>query len=150
MNKPLNIRHARKQDLAGLMALYSHLHPDDPPCPPAMTEELFKRFKTYPGSAIFLGTIDGDLICTCTLVIIPNLTRAGTPYGLIENVVTHTDHRGKGYGTSVLHSAVEHGFDQGCYKVMLMTGARDPQTLGFYARAGFEPSKAGFQQRRPS
>ncbi len=37
------------------------------------------------------------MVATCTLVVIPNLTRGGTPYALIENVVTHTDHRNKGY-----------------------------------------------------
>jgi hypothetical protein len=31
---------------------------------------------------------------------------------------------------------------------MLMTGSKKPETLAFYLRAGFEPSKAGFQKRR--
>jgi hypothetical protein len=31
---------------------------------------------------------------------------------------------------------------------MLMTGSKKPSTLAFYASAGFEQSKTGFQVRR--
>lgn len=40
-------------------------------------------------------------------------------------------------------------WEAGCYKVMLMTGSKRPETLRFYADAGFEQSKTGFQIRRP-
>jgi len=35
--------------------------------------------------------------------VIPNLTRACRPYGVIENVVTHSSHRGQGWGHALLH-----------------------------------------------
>jgi GNAT superfamily N-acetyltransferase len=82
------------------------------------------------------------------LIVIPNLTRGGKPYGLIENVVTHVGYRGRGYGTRILHAAVAAAWDAGCYKVMLMTGSKQPSTLRFYESAGFEQTKTGFQMRR--
>jgi GNAT superfamily N-acetyltransferase len=88
------------------------------------------------------------LTSSCTLVVIPNLTRSGQPYGLIENVVTHSTYRGRGFGKQILQAAVEAAWKADCYKVMLMTGSKRPSTLAFYAAAGFEQNKTGFQIRR--
>lgn len=91
----------------------------------------------------------GELVASCTLVVIPNLTRSGSPYALIENVVTHAGHRRRGHGRALLDAAVAAAWAAGCYKAMLMTGSKRPETLRFYADAGFEQSKTGFQIRRP-
>jgi GNAT superfamily N-acetyltransferase len=81
---------------------------------------------------------------------VPNLTRGARPYGLIENVVTHPDWRGRGIGTAVLHHALNLAWDADCYKVMLLTGRTDEATLGFYERAGFAGGeKTGFVARPP-
>lgn len=83
--------------------------------------------------------LDGQLVASCNLTIIPNLTRACRPYGLIENVVTHRAYRNRGFGKAVLARAVEVAWEQDCYKVMLMTGRKDEATLRFYQSAGFDP-----------
>ena len=120
----------------------------DSRCAPDKAEESFNRFLHYHGSVILVGAIGAELVTSCTLIVIPNLTRGGTPYALIENVVTHADHRGKGFGQRVLRSAVERAWAEGCYKAMLMTGSKRPSTIAFYEAAGFEQSKTGFQVRR--
>jgi GNAT superfamily N-acetyltransferase len=68
---------------------------------------------------------------------------------MIENVVTHTAYKGRGFGKQLLRVAVEAAWQADCYKVMLMTGSKKPSTLAFYAEACFEQSKTGFQVRRP-
>jgi GNAT superfamily N-acetyltransferase len=77
------------------------------------------------------------LVSSCALVIVPNLTRGVRPYGLIENVVTHVDHRRAGLGRAVLAAAVEAAWVADCYKIMLATGSRREETLRFYGGAGF-------------
>ena len=69
------------------------------------------------------------MVASCTLTIIPNLTRACRPYGVIENVVTHTVHRGDGWGRALLQRTLAHAWRERCYKVMLMTGRKDAATL---------------------
>ena len=54
-----------------------------------------------------------------------------------ENVVTHADHRGKGYATAFLNYAKELAVTADCYKMMLLTGAKNESTLNFYKRAGY-------------
>lgn len=148
MNTVLTIREASADDLDGLLKLYLHLTPNNVPFSSVTAEKIFSRFLQYEGSVILLGEIDDELVSSCTLVVVPNLTRGGTPYALVENVVTHIDHRRQGYGKSVLDAATKHAWGFDCYKVMLMTGSKDIATLTFYERAGFKQSKTGFQKRR--
>ncbi|WP_210237842.1 GNAT family N-acetyltransferase [Aliirhizobium smilacinae] len=97
---------------------------------------------------IIVGQAGDALATSCTLVVVPNLTHGGTPYGLIEYVVTHREYRNRGFGRQVLLYAAEAAWKAGCYKVMLMTGSKRRETLDFYLGAGFEQSKTGFQMRR--
>ncbi|EGF93645.1 acetyltransferase GNAT family protein [Asticcacaulis biprosthecium C19] len=144
----LVIRPAASADLSHLLDLYRHLDAEDTRCPPGVAVDVFERFRRYDGSAILIGLIGEAMVASCTIVVIPNLTRGGMPYALIENVVTHGDCRGQGFGKAILAAAVERAWAQGCYKAMLMTGSKKPETLAFYAAAGFEASKTGFQVRR--
>lgn len=148
MTEDLVIRPAAQPDLPALLALYAQLHPDALDPAPGDAARILGEFSRYPGSAVLVGWLGPLLVSTCTLVVVPNLARGGTPYALIENVVTETAHRGRGLGRQVLRHAVSAAWECGCYKVMLMTGATDPGTLRFYAGAGFEQSKTGFQVRR--
>ena len=82
-------------------------------------------------------------------IIVPNLTRGGASYALIENVVTHAEHRRRGYAGALIGYAVNEAWKAGCYKVMLLTGSKNPATLRFYENCGFLQDKTGYQIRRP-
>jgi len=150
MSGALRIRPAGPADLPAVTELYRHLDPEDPLPPAGEAGSAWRGVLEHPGLTVLVGEApSGGLVASCTLVVIPNLTRACRPYGLIENVVTHADHRRRGHGRALLHAAVAAAWKAGCYKVMLMTGSKRPETLRFYAGAGFEQSKTGFQARRP-
>ena len=149
MTSCLNIRPGNSDDLDRLLDLYIHLSPTNTRYSLEQAQEIFTRFQCYPGSQILVGEIGNVLVASCTVVVVPNLTRGGKPYALVENVVTHTDHRGKGYGKATLHAAIDHSWEQDCYKIMLMTGSSENRTLSFYESAGFSQTKTGFQIRRP-
>jgi len=140
------IRAIRPEELPDLLALYSHLHPADP----ALTvnpeiERLWQGICADPNLHYFGADVGGHLVATCTLAIIPNLTRSARPYGLMENVVTHPDFRKRGIGTSLLRHALQLAWKQKCYKVMLLTSRKEPATLHFYEQAGFRAGlKTGF------
>lgn len=144
----MDIREAEDDDLPPLLALYRHLDPNDAETTLDDARVRLALLRRYPGSGILVGCVDGALVTSCTLVIVPNLTRGGMPYALIENVVTHADHRGKGYGTALLKAAAAAAWRADCYKVMLLTGSKRPAVHQFYLGAGFEQTKTGFQIRR--
>ena len=68
-------------------------------------------------------------------------------YAFVENVVTHADHRGKGYAGECLAYAKQIAEQENCYKMMLLTGSKKPETLHFYEKAGYNSSdKTAFIQ----
>jgi len=145
-----DIRRIRADELPSLLGLYRHLHPADPEL--AVTpdvERLWQRILSDSALQYLVAEAAGQIVSTCALTIVPNLTRGARPYGLIENVVTHPDFRRQGIGTRILHAALSLAWEQDCYKVMLLTGRKDEATLRFYARAGFAAGiKTGFVATR--
>ncbi|TYQ12785.1 UNVERIFIED_CONTAM: N-acetylglutamate synthase-like GNAT family acetyltransferase [Acetivibrio alkalicellulosi] len=135
------IRHATKEDLMNLLDLYKHLNKDDPDISKMKSlVPLWESIINDPHQNYLVLEVEGKMVSTCVLVVINNLTRGAKPYGLIENVVTHENFRGKGYGTKLLKKTIEIARDKGCYKVMLLSG-RGKETQKFYEKAGFEKGK---------
>ena len=145
-----NIRPIREPELPQLLAMYRHLHPADPELPVTPEIELlWQRIYSDPHLHYLVADVGGRLVSTCTLTIIPNLTRGAQPYGLVENVVTLPDFRRRGIATRLLQAALALAWSQSCYKVMLLTSRKDEATLQFYQHAGFEAGvKTGFVARR--
>jgi len=115
--------------------------------PGEMPEALWREIQADPNHHIIVMEEDGLLVSTCVLVIVKNLTHGQRPWGIIENVVTHGDYRGRGYGTAVLDYAKGIARARGCYKIMLMTGSKEEATLRFYEKAGYNrEDKTGFIQ----
>jgi GNAT superfamily N-acetyltransferase len=141
-----HLRTIRPDELPSLLALYRHLHPSDPELPVNRDlEALWQRICDDPQLHYFGAELEDILVSTCTLAIVPNLTRAARPYGLIENVVTHPEFRRRGIATSLLRFTLQFAWDHRCYKVMLLTARQDPATLRFYKKAGFQAGvKTGF------
>ena len=141
------IREAKKEDLEGLLKLYLYLHEDSIPKHDEHLEKIWNQIIEDPNHHLIVNEIDGQIISSCVCVIIPNLTRNIRPYAFVENVVTHADFRGNGYAGECLDYAREIAEKKNCYKMMLLTGSKKPETLHFYEKAGYNSSdKTAFIQ----
>ena len=111
-------------------------------------ESIIAKLKAFGNKGdIIVNEINGQILSSCICVIIPNLTRNIRPYALIENVVTNEEHRRKGYATACLQYAKEIAIENNCYKIMLLTGAKNESTLFFYKNAGYsDEDKTAFIQ----
>lgn len=147
----LNIKKLEVSNLDALLKLYEHLHPDDAPLlPREQVEAVWREILSSNRFQYFGGFVGEDLVSSCTVSVIPNLTRGCKPYGVIENVVTHREHRQRGYGTAILKHTLAYAWSVECYKVMLMTGRKDEATLRFYESVGFDRhSKQAFIAKLP-
>lgn len=141
------VREADKNDLNALLELYLCLHEDSIPEHDERLESTWKRIIEDKNHHLIVNEIDGQIVSSCVCVIIPNLTRNVRPYAFIENMVTHEAHRGKGYASECLNYARQIAEQENCYKMMLLTGSKQPETLRFYENAGYNSSdKTAFIQ----
>jgi GNAT superfamily N-acetyltransferase len=144
------VRAAADHDLPEVQNLYRHLHPDDPQLEPAAAERVWSTLMTSGFMTVIVAQAAERLVSSCTLAIVPNLSRGGRSYGVIENVVTRADYRQLGFGRRVLAHALDLAWQADCYKVLLATGSKREATLGFYEGAGFlRGGKTYFEVRRP-
>jgi GNAT superfamily N-acetyltransferase len=131
------IREAKEQDLWPLMSLYLHLHEDRVPDGSAHLQTVWRSILHDPNHHLIVCEEDGRPVSSCVCVVILNLTRNVRPYALIENVVTHPDYRKRGLASQCLEYAKQIAKRENCYKIMLLTGAKDESTLNFYRKAGY-------------
>jgi GNAT superfamily N-acetyltransferase len=133
-----NVRLIKEDELEQLLMLYKHLNPEDPDLDIEMVQELWQEMMNDKMMKILVMESEGKIVSSCVLVLVRNLTRGARSYGLIENVVTHSDYRRQGFGKLVLQKAIEYAKEYKCYKVMLLTSARMEGTHEFYERCGFK------------
>lgn len=133
----MEIREVQKEDLQGLLELYTQLHENQMPAFDDKLESLWNNILTNPDHHIIIGVVEDRIVSSCVIVIISNLTNHQRPYALIENVITDEKSRGKGYATKLLEYAKEIARKENCYKIMLMTGSKKESTLHFYENAGY-------------
>ena len=139
-------RTVRADELDELLGLYRMLNPDDPRL--ERTEELHEQWQGMvrdDSLEIVVVEDDGRLVSSCVLSITENLTRNARPFGVIENVITHEEHRKQGFGERCLEKAIEIAERRDCYKIMLLTGSNQEWKHEFYEGCGFDKGeKTGF------
>lgn len=112
----------------------------------------------HPGYAAALAAIDadpyqemlvvefeGEPIGCFQLSYIPGLMRQGTWRGLIEAVHVRADRRNAGYGSEMMHWAIERCRERGCGLVQLTSNKARHDAHRFYVRLGFSQSHEGFK-----
>jgi GNAT superfamily N-acetyltransferase len=143
-------REAGPGDFEDVLRLYRQLQPEDPVLHDGSDAASFGQILRSPGLHLFVLEVDGAIVATTYLNVIPNLTRSASPYAVIENVVVEETLRGAGLGKQIMVGTLRAAWDAGCYKAMLLTGSRNPATHAFYRACGFSADAKTAYLARPS
>ena len=138
------IRKARASDADQLKTLYfEHLthYPPKEEQDMALWAAMLEKFEHDNNMYLLVAEEDGVIVSSVQMAIIENLTHNIRPFAIIENVVTHSACRRKGYASALLDKATEIANDLKCYKISLETGSNRESTLNFYRKNGFEIDK---------
>ena len=143
----MNVREAEKNDLSGILCLYTQLHNNTIPNKGGKLGKLWEKIFDNDDYHLVVAEKDGRIISSCTICIIPNLTHEQRPYGLIENVIASDEFENKGAASACLDYAKKIALRENCYKILLMTGSKEESVLEFYRNAGYNSEdKTGFIQ----
>ena len=131
-----------------LIELMAQLHPDEPAAEDPSRVEHYARVlgrMTAQGQQVLVAEDDGRIAGALVLAIVENITRKGTPYAIIENVVVDEGARGQRHGEALVEQAVEEARRAGCYKVSLTSNKRRSSAHRFYERLGFVQTHEAFR-----
>ena len=134
-------------ELPSLLELYKKLNQDDNIINEITVKNLWENI-TNQNIKYFVAKENGNIIGSCYICIIPNLTRGGKSIGFIENVITDIKYRNKGIGKKIMANAINYGKEQNCYKIILQSGNKRADAHKFYESMGFDgESKKAFELR---
>jgi len=155
----IEIRSATESDLPGLLRLYcqlaedsarvsarSGLHAEALPASPEDAVAIFHEAQADPRRELLVAVLNGHLLGTADLVIVPNLTHGGKPWAIVENVAVDASTRRTGIGTRLMLEVERRIKLAGCYKVQLLTRKQRHVAHAFYEALGFEASAEGFRR----
>lgn len=107
---------------------------------------VFEEIALDPNNELLVGELEGQLIATLQLTILPGLSRGGMRRAQVEAVRVRADLRGQRIGERFMDYAIERARARGCGLMQLTTDLRRPDAHRFYLRLGFEASHAGMKR----
>ncbi len=143
-------RRAGIEDLKSLLKLFAAAEVSAATEPFDRAREIWQETVETDHTAVFVVENGSEIAATCTLITAPNLLRKGRRHGFLENVVTHPEHRGRGFGRAVVAAALDHAWLVNCHHVLMQSGRTDPRVHSFYEALGFRPGlRIGYVAMRP-
>ena len=133
-----DFRPATSADLPGILDLLRELNPEDPELEPSVSAGIWTQIVGNPRIRYLVAVDSGRIVGTCHVLVVPNLTRSGRPYALVENVVVANALRRRGIGRTLMQLAVEFATNEHCYKVMIQSSAKRSEAHAFYQDLGFD------------
>ena len=152
MSDPI-FRDATEADLPTLLALSiagDARGADTPYVDPASFADprylrAFRAITGDPSHRLIAVELDGAVIGTLQITIIPGLPNFGMARGLLENVHIRADQRGSGIGSRLVRWAVDYCRERGCGVVQLTSNKVRLDAHRFYRTLGFQQTHEGFK-----
>ena len=142
----MEVRFAKYNDFKGIMDLYDFLNPGDTLASLDQLKNIWDEIMNDPRKYRYaVAEEQNRLLATSCITIVPNITRKGRSYAVIENVITHPDVRRKGIGRAMIQLLLDFAKENDCYKVMLFSSNERKIAHDFYKSIGFNGDiKRGF------
>jgi GNAT superfamily N-acetyltransferase len=142
------VRRALQADLGVLLSLYKELAGSKVTAAPADrsgSEALLAEILADPGRELAVAVLDGQVVGTADLLVVPNLTHRGEPWAIVENVIVACRAQRIGVGRALMDHLIEVARAAGCCKLQLVSGRHRAGAHEFYRGLGLEAVAEGFK-----
>jgi GNAT superfamily N-acetyltransferase len=145
----VNVREAKEADIPRILELYRQLamNPGELEAleaEPEFAREMFLKMTELEGYHLLVAVVDGEVMGTAVLVILPGLAHGISHWGVVEFTVVDETHRSRGLGQVLMDRAAELAQEAGCYKIMLGSNKKRTDAHRFYRKAGYTATHEGF------
>ena len=114
-------------------------------------ERAFVAIDSDPAQQLLVATsLQGEVLATMQLTVIPGLARVGSSRLQIEAVRVRSDQTSRGIGGAMIRWAVDNAESYGAQLVQLTSDAARTDAHRFYEPLGFEASHVGFKCAVPA
>ncbi|WP_264032082.1 GNAT family N-acetyltransferase [Cellulosimicrobium sp. SH8] len=112
-------------------------------------EAAFAAIDADPHNELVVVELDGEIVGTMQLTVIPGISRNGASRLLVEAVRVDRRLRGQGVGRAVMAWAHAWGVERGCALAQLTSDKQRTDAHRFYRALGYEQSHEGFKLSLP-
>ena len=145
------VRAATESDIPKILELYRQLVITTSPTELDTSSNLddykqtFYKIQAFSGYELIVAEVNGEVVGTMVLLIVPNLSHSALPWAVIENMVVDESTRRKGIGKQLMDYAAARSKEAGCYKVQLLSDKRRNEAHQFYESLGYKATADGFR-----
>lgn len=146
----IEIREARKDDLRDIVTMLAddELGQQRESVAHPLSRAYIRAFDEIEADdrqMLMVAVLDGHVVGTLQISIIPGLARKGTTRGQLEAIRISRHHRGKGIGSELINWAVDECRRRQCGLVQLTSDKTRTEAHDFYSRMGFVATHEGFK-----
>lgn len=112
---------------------------------PASYIDAFNEITGRHGGHVFVAELNGEIVGTVQMLVLPNLSHLGRPIAQLESMHVSAEHRGNRIGEAMVERAVAEAKFHGCFRMQLTSNKLRHEAHRFYKRLGFEATHEGFK-----
>ncbi|NYV67822.1 GNAT family N-acetyltransferase [Bacillus sp. Gen3] len=132
------IREAERSDKVQLYKLYKMLVPNSKKM--NIQEEQIEIIKKNPYNFLLVYEEEGEILGTLTLNICLQALHGFRPYGIVENIIVHENHRNRKIGQKLIQYVEEYCKSIDCHRIMLLSNSQRLRAHQFFEREGYDGS----------
>jgi len=132
-----------EEHLDALYELYQEIS-EETPLSKELAGDRLRSIRAQHYYRVYLGFLEGQPVCTYSILIAPNLNHGGKPWAVVENVVVSRAWQGRGLGRTMMEHAMAQAVYEGCYKLALSSNAKRVGAHIFYEKLGFVRAGVSF------
>ena len=138
MNQHIHLRKAHKNDIPGILHLYSQPEIDDGQILDVKyAEKIFAKISRYPDYHLYVAELEKTIVGSFALLIMDNIGHMGAPSAVVEDVVVEPTMQRKGIGKKMMEHAIMLAQEANCYKLTLSANIKRERAHAFYQSLGF-------------
>ena len=147
----IDIREAQKRDVQAVVGLMNELTITTSSVESAGGstlagyEAVFDQIERDPNHHLLVAEIDGKIVGSGDLLIVPNLSHHGLPWAIVENVIVVEDMRRKGIARELMQYMIDFARRSGCYKIGLSSNKERLVAHLMYESLGFKQYGFGYR-----